>query len=679
MNQGIPAVDVFEKSRLRQFLLFVVGIKLAGIILIFDPLGLQSFDLPKTLFSHALSWALFVGLLAAFVRFGLGILPRTRLHLAVGGLVLANLVSLLFAENRYVALFGEQDRYLGFTYLLDMVVLYLAVAIGARSSRDLVSVLSSVAAATAVAFVYAVVQAIGLDPVNWLTGSRTEPFATFGHPDVFGHFLSFSFAICLGVAVISDATGKPKLVRVIAICAGLLCAAMAAVVATRGTLVGVAAALIVLGFFELVRRGRTWASLRAVGFGGLLALALVGAILLISPLGARTAQLASDTGSGRLPIFSAALRIANARPAFGYGPDSFGVAYPSYRDPPPGGGTDPQTSAHDWALQALATTGLVGLAALLWLYGVFAFALCRAALTTNRVYATPLLLGLAAYLANGLVTVGSIAVDWFPWVVLGATASIAGVTRPTRHRGLPRLFGIGLAILALVGMLAPAYALAANRDAGSARLEWVAQRSNAVSSALSATSRDPGRAVYWNWLGLAKYQVGLWRDAASAFEEASQRAPHESTYLINLALTRGQQALDGDDAQNARSEALDAARRALDVDPYTARANEIANLAFAFGDFDLTLRAAATTTAFFDPSYGHRTFLAAAQATNLVEARRTLEAALMARETSELRAALGETALRMGDRESARTNVRRALELAPDNGDALGLLRQIGP
>ena len=671
--------DAFDKSPLRQFLLFIVGIKLAGIILIFDPSGLQSFDLPKTLFSHSLSWALFAGLLAAFLRFGLGIVPRTRLHLAVGGFVLANLVSLLFAENRYVAFFGEQDRYLGITYLLDMLVLYMTVAVSSRSSRDLVAVLAATAAASAVALAYAGIQAIGLDPVNWLASSRTEPFATFGHPDIFGHFLSFALAVCLGVATIAGSTSRPTLVRVIAVGAGLLCAATAAVVATRGILLGTAGALVVLGFLQLMRRGRKPATSRAVGFGGL-ATAVLVALLFVSPLGARTAQLSSDVGSGRLTIYEAALRMAFARPAFGYGPDNFGIAYATYRDPPPRGGADPQTSAHDWALQALATTGFVGFAALLCLYCAFALALGRAAMGAARPYAAPLLLGLAAYWAHASVSVGSISVDWFPWLVFGATSSMTGVRRPTFSRSLPRPAGVGVVVLTLIAMGYAAFAFAANRDAGSARIEWGAQRSSlAITSAESATNHDPGRAVYWNWLGLAKHQAGLWQEAAAAFEEAARRTPQESTYLLNLALARGEQALHGDDAQNARAEALEAARRALDADPYSSRVYQIADIAFAFGDFDLTLRAAATTTVFFDPSYGHRTFVAASQALRLDEARRILDASVVIRETSELRAALGETALRMGDRELARASARRALELAPDNGDAIGLLREVGP
>jgi O-antigen ligase len=672
--------DAFDSSLLRQVVLLLIGVEIASVILIVDPWGLQSFDLPKALFSHALTWCLAATLLAVFLRFGRAILPATRLHIAVGGLLAANIASLVFAENGYVSLFGEQGRYLGLSHLVDMIVLYFAVAISTRSARDFASILAAAATASAFSFAYAGLQFLGQDPFQWLVGPRAEPFATFGHPDIFGQFLSISFAVWLGVAVIADATESPRVVRAFAIGAAVVCVVIAALVATRGTLLGAATAIAVLALLEIRSRERSAANLRALGFGAFVAVLVFAAVLELSPLGARTAGLSNDVGSGRLAIYGTAFRIAMARPVLGYGPDSFGVAYPTHRLPPPSGGPDPQTSAHSWLLHALATTGIVGLGALVAAYVVFIVALWRTSLTGERRVATPLLLGLFAFLAHGLVNVGSVAVDWFPWVCFGAAASLVGTRRPLSARTVPRLVGFGLATVALIGMALPFSAFAANRDAALARAELVAGRSDdAASSALAAVSHDPGRAVYWNWLGLAKHQAAKWREAAAAFEEASRRAPSESTYLLNLALAKGQQALSGDDSASARGAALHAASRAIDVDPYLLRMSEVADLAFGFGDFDLTLRASAATVAFFDPSYGHRTFLAAREAIDLNQAQRTLESAVAIRETPELRAALGETLLRMGDAAAARTNGLRALELSPDNEDARELLLQVGP
>ena len=57
------------------------------------------------------------------------IFPRTRLHLIAAAFVLASAIWALFAENTYLALYGDRDRYLGLTFVVDMAVLYLAVAV----------------------------------------------------------------------------------------------------------------------------------------------------------------------------------------------------------------------------------------------------------------------------------------------------------------------------------------------------------------------------------------------------------------------------------------------------------------------------------------------------------------------------------------------------------------------
>jgi cytochrome c-type biogenesis protein CcmH/NrfG len=234
-----------------------------------------------------------------------------------------------------------------------------------------------------------------------------------------------------------------------------------------------------------------------------------------------------------------------------------------------------------------------------------------------------------------------------------------------------------LAVLAVGGLLAPLNALQANRDASFARAEWTLGRTDsAIAAAETAVSRDPGRAEYWNWLGLARDQAGLWRESASAYEEATARAPHEATYWDNLALARGAQALADGDAQAGQA-ATAAALRAVEVDPNAIRVNEtLAELAYQFGDFDLALRGAVSATILYDESSGYRAFLSSQRLTNLDAARRLLSDAVAVRDVAWLRLALAQIALRMNDRASAETNALRALELAPGEPEALSLLAQ---
>src|SRR5436190_15573355 len=97
----------FDRSWLRKALVWLVALKCALLVLVFDPVSISAFDLPKALLSNATGWLLAVLVFLTLIRFGVGVVPRTRIHLAVAAMVLAAGVSAILAENRYVAVFGE--------------------------------------------------------------------------------------------------------------------------------------------------------------------------------------------------------------------------------------------------------------------------------------------------------------------------------------------------------------------------------------------------------------------------------------------------------------------------------------------------------------------------------------------------------------------------------------------
>ncbi|MDP9321188.1 MAG: hypothetical protein M3P16_08855, partial [Chloroflexota bacterium] len=191
----------FERAGSRRTLLWLVALKIVVLVLFFDPGGDVPFDLPKSLASRAIEWVIGAVLVFALLTYGRGIVPRIRLHAAVAALALVSAVAALFAAEPYIAIFGELDRYLGLTFLVDMVILYLAVAVAVRSTRDVAVLLGAIAAAGAVAGSYAIAQALGVDPFAWAADPRGRPFATFGNPDQFGHFISVLFGVALGMAL----------------------------------------------------------------------------------------------------------------------------------------------------------------------------------------------------------------------------------------------------------------------------------------------------------------------------------------------------------------------------------------------------------------------------------------------------------------------------------------------
>ena len=577
----IPFGVTFQHSKQRRLLVWLCALKLAAIILVFDPSGLVAFQLPKALASRAFEWLIAAALLLALVSYGRRVLRPSRVHIVVLALVVTSALSAAFAADRYVALFGDPENYAGLAHVIDMAVLYVAVAVAVREERDAFVLLGAIVAAGGIAIVYGAVQALGADPYVWAVDPRERPFSTFGNPDHFGHFLSLLFGIALGLVI-----GAPRW-RSLGAVLGIATVGMAAVVATRGTLIGIAAAI---GGATLTRLASArWAA--AVGAGGI----LLAAALLFTPLGQRAF---SGTIGDRLILYGIAAQAAVARPILGYGTDNFRVAFAAHRtvESLAVSGSGPQATAHDWVLDAAATTGAIGLAALVALVALGTLELWRLARARPAVGA-PLFLGWLAYWGHAFVAAYSLAGAWFPFVALGVAAALRAENVDTaRRRAAPAWAIVLFTVGALVGAATGARAFQADRDAwASEEARHFGDAAAAVDLADRAAARDGGRAEYWNLLGLALDAAGRRDDAAEAYGEAARRAPHEAVYWGNYA--RGLARIAGADAAK-RDGALAAARQAIAVDPHAPVGHlSLSEIAIAFGRCDLARTEAATVAA----------------------------------------------------------------------------------
>jgi hypothetical protein len=330
---GLAGQSVWERSLVRQLLVTTVAVKVTGLVLVFDWSGksLHPFDLMKSLWSRSFEWLIASLLLIALVRFGTVLLPRSRLHFAVAAILVVNVASALVAEDRYVALFGTEGRYLGLSFLGDMAVLYVAVAIAFRTIRDWMVLGVAIAIAGFFSGAYAWAQFGGLDPLPWTESARVRPFATIGNPNTYGHFLSVVLGSSAGLSVLY--VGRAQVaIRAVGCVLAFAALLTAGIVATRGTMLGILSAFVLLPLLFLRIRGATSQN-RALVVAGLgIAVILVGATLALSPLGTRViATLELIATRDRLLVYEASLRAFLDRPVLGYGPDNFGVAWPLYR------------------------------------------------------------------------------------------------------------------------------------------------------------------------------------------------------------------------------------------------------------------------------------------------------------------------------------------------------------
>jgi O-antigen ligase/cytochrome c-type biogenesis protein CcmH/NrfG len=676
--------DDFDSSALRRGLVLLVALKVAGLILLFDPTGADPF-LGKTVFSQGTA-ILIAGVLALTVfRFGRAVIPPTRVHLFVLAFAVATIISMLAADSSYVATVGEQDRYLGLTFVADMVILYGAIAVSFRRTADWRTLALAIAIATLVSVGYADLQHLGFDPLRPAIGPRRTS-GTFPDPDALGHVLTLLFGGALGVAAFLDP--RERLPRAAAATLAIVTLAAAVLLATRGSLLGFLAAVLVAAAIAAKLRGADRTSIDAFLLRALVAVTLLTGIVTVAPPLAERVRAAVQGVSfaDRSVVYESALAAFAGRPILGHGPDNFGVASPRYRQT--AGPTTPAiasaSSAYSWPAQLLATLGLIGLIAWLLLIAMAARSLWIRGLAKAPSVAVPVLLASAAYVVHGVVAVDSVAVDWWPWVAFAAAAVIDGLPneRILPVRRIPPLAAFAVVGAAVIAALFGTATLRSNHDAQTSNIAREAGKAEtAVAAAQASVNEDPGRARHWEALGLAHELAGDWRAASNAYAEAARRAPYDSTYWSSLAMSRARQLLSGDETGGGAQAALDAARRAVEADPNSPVANAVvADIANLTGDYDLALQAAARAARLSpgEPGCEELAVAAALAVSDPHVGVRALDELLALHESATFRVGLAKLALELKDRDGARRQASRALELDPQNRDARAILDQIG-
>ncbi len=358
--------------------------------------------------------------LAALSVLALGLpgVRRTREPVALGVLLFSGsaLVSTLTSLSPWSSLTGHPESPAGLPVLLAGTVLFFATRALCATPAEARRLLAAPVLGAAVAATYATLQLLGWDPIPWVRTASFEgavrPFATLSHPNFLGAYLAMAaplvalFAFRAAARRQWLATGGFTLV-------GLLSLLAIATSLSRGAWLALAAALLVLlgGTFLL---GHRRAVALTVGLGLVLAVGLVGAVLVLrepegiaSPLLERARQLTES--SGRLHIWRAAWHIFLEHPLVGCGLDAFSLAFQRHRAPEYWlleWNTTPY-KAHNGLLHVLATQGLLGAGAALFLAGGLVLAGGRAwrrASAEERPLVLALLAGLAAFYVQGLVS-----------------------------------------------------------------------------------------------------------------------------------------------------------------------------------------------------------------------------------------------------------------------------------
>jgi O-antigen ligase/Flp pilus assembly protein TadD len=669
----------------REVALVLACVEIAIFVLAFDPSVLNVFDLTKASFTHAVAWGLLGTLVVIAVGDGLRI-PTSPLFLAFYAVIATEVVTTITAENQYVALYGEVGRYLGLTTHAVLALIAVALAATVDYPRRTPWLAWTIGVVATVAGLYAIQQALGRDPVQWVDfDPRVRPFSSFGNADFYGQFLAV-VAIASG-AVFVFARQRPWVTGLVALVAAMNVALML-VVQTRGSFLGTLAGAAVIAALWLRRTGLTSRALRrfAQAFA-VAALALV-VTLVATPLGSRLLDIGRGIGlRDRVLLYDSAFRMFVEHPFLGVGFENFAVAYPRYQQAEwfaIAGMNTTNTSAHDWVLHIAATMGAVGLLATVALLALFAIHAWQRARDSDSAGVIVAFAAIVAFYGSGLVLPGAQSIQWIPWVCVGvALASELRSARVVTVFPALRLPTI-LQLVIVVGIASVAFgqlgSLEANRAAKAAQTALgSANPARAVERARTATTVDPGRAVYWNDLGRALELVPDLAGARAAYREATSRSPYTPAFWWNLGRMEQEFATKGE--TGAREAAYEAMRRAI----ATGRENpdsfdRFARIQLALGDYTGAIENERKAIAFFPTIPGYYTVAseAARQLRETDAAIDFLRRGVAATDSNDLRVALARRLIETGRLADARQVLREALAKEPTNAAALDLQKQIG-
>lgn len=300
-----------------------------------NPWGANAFELPKGIVLRLIALLMGLATLAQIIE-PRGSPPRTR-HpprsllgptLALG---LALTWATLGSVNPRASLWGSYERQQGLITWAAYLIILTFTATGIETRAQFDRLWTALIWTSAPVVAYGLLQAAGVDPLNWRSDAASPVLSTVGRANFLGSYLVLLAPLTLGRALTAERRGPPL---------ALLAAQLTGLALTqaRGAWVGLGAAATTFGLaWGLHRRER-----RVIIATGAAAALAVGCVALLNLPGGPLAPLAALPGldrlaalghteagstAARLTIWRATRPLIAARPGLGYGPETLRVVF----------------------------------------------------------------------------------------------------------------------------------------------------------------------------------------------------------------------------------------------------------------------------------------------------------------------------------------------------------------
>ncbi len=494
---------------------------------------------------------------------------RTDLRLVFSalGLGLTFALAAAFSINPRASLWGDYARQQGLVTLSAYLALFLMTVAFLRTREQADRLWRVLVWGSAPILIYALAQALHLDPLDWRSDATSPLVSTLGRSNFVGTYLVLILPLTLARLGVSPF--KP--IYILLLAAQWLCLALTQ---ARGAWIGAGGALLTMAILWTLAAHKR---MRYAWLALIVCVVLLAALLMQMPGLQRLSNLArTDEGStaARLTIWQTTLSLIAARPLLGYGPETMSLAFP--RVFPPQlvyyqGRLFTVDRAHNVWLDMAMSAGLLGLAC----FGVLLYVLSRRSVKKWRGVSDPwerwLWVALAGSITGHLIDLefgfDVTATASIFWLLLALSAALgrgwsAPALEQNPRRWTERLPYTPAAVLValIIGTLGvrPLLADIASRES-QMETRALMERIGAGEQAVHLWPLEPEYHLRLAWL---YFEAGTLENAVAQVHAADQLSPENP----RIEATRGDMF-----ARTARfAQAEDAYRRAIELAPNIA-------------------------------------------------------------------------------------------------------------
>lgn len=336
----------------------------------------------------------------------------------------ASTLSLLVADNKQIAFFGDNMRKNGYLTYLALAIFFLAIA-GFINSSNVIVLYHFILLSAYVVGGYGLLQMSGNDFINW-SASGMALFSTLGNSNFAGSAMAIMAILSLGGAYIGRKDPITLWLSLIAFV--ILSVTIFPTNARQGLLLlafGLISLLLVLLYNFNKKLGLVGLAFAALGF----TVSILG-MLQIGPL---QRFLYKDSVSVRGYYWRAGIEMFRDNPLFGVGLDNYGSFFKEYREvgyPLKYGYSLTSTNAHNVFIQHFATGGIfVGTIYLILTVVVFWRGLIslRKFEKDERVLRAVFFIAWLAFQSQSLISIDNIGISIWGWVLGGVVVGLSVV------------------------------------------------------------------------------------------------------------------------------------------------------------------------------------------------------------------------------------------------------------